>query len=286
MVMPPRRRPALGIKERFHRWNIMMTACTELSAQHPKLVLAQLVPLSCTIVMAWSFFTPISLEQGLFRMLLYLYLWFFVLGFVGLFGSSMVILYVIEVLEDRPPSFRAAWQGAMGRLPQMLGWMLLSAGIGLFLRWLEALWSRLSPIAGSTVGIVSGIAWTLASYLVLPVIVIEGIGPWEALDRSAAMMKKVWAEEMLGDLGIGLPFLLGALPAVVPIAANGGLWIDPSAPMVTIVSIVTVIYLVGLYSYYLLTEAIYEAVVYRYAIGQPLPEQFFPSAARADDVTA
>src|SRR5260370_20195438 len=59
-----------------------------------------------------------------------------------------------------------------------------------------------------------GMAWTLASYFVVPVLVVEDVGPAEALQRSADLFRQTWGEEVAGGFSFGLIFTLLALPAV------------------------------------------------------------------------
>ncbi len=48
-----------------------------------------------------------------------------------------------------------------------------------------------------------GVAWTLASYFVVPVLAEEDLGPIEALRRSADLFRETWGEQVDGDLLFG-----------------------------------------------------------------------------------
>ena len=69
---------------------------------------------------------------------------------------------------------------------------LLSATVGILLRMSEARTSWLWRLVGGWIGL----AWTLASYFVVPVLAAEDVGPAEALQRSADLFRETWGEEV------------------------------------------------------------------------------------------
>ena len=64
-----------------------------------------------------------------------------------------------------------------------------------------------------------GAAWSLITFMAVPVITFEGTGPWTTLKRSATLFKDRWAGQVTGNVAIGgIVFLLGVLPAILLIA--------------------------------------------------------------------
>ena len=84
----------------------------------------------------------------------------------------------------------------MVRVPQIAGWALLSATVGLVLRIIE---SR-SEKVGQLVSGLLGMAWSIVTYLVVPVLVVEKAGPIEAVKRSTALLKKTWGEALTAEI--------------------------------------------------------------------------------------
>ena len=79
-------------------------------------------------------------------------------------------------------------------------------------------------IAGAIVAALGGMAWNIITFLVVPVLVVEGVGPIGAIKRSAGLLKKTWGEQVIGSAGIGLVFgLLGLAVGVVGIGLGGSL---------------------------------------------------------------
>jgi hypothetical protein len=99
-----------------------------------------------------------------------------------------------------------AWQ----RKGRVFQWALLSATVGILLRMIE----ERTPWLGRLVGGLIGMAWTLASYFVVPVLAAEDVGPAEALQRSADLFRETWGEEVVGGFSFGLIFALLALPGI------------------------------------------------------------------------
>src|SRR4029077_13330612 len=95
------------------------------------------------------------------------------------------------------------------RLPVIAGWALVSATVGLILRIIEDRSARIGQIVAALLGM----AWTVVSFLVVPILVIENKGPIAALKDSTALLKKTWGEQLVSNFSFGMIFFLLALPA-------------------------------------------------------------------------
>ena len=51
-----------------------------------------------------------------------------------------------------------------------------------------------------------GVAWSLATFLVAPVLVDGRPGPVSAIGRSTGLLRQTWGEQVGGRVGIGLVF--------------------------------------------------------------------------------
>lgn len=97
------------------------------------------------------------------------------------------------------------------RLGAILSWALLAATVGLVLKFLE---DNLGWLGQIVVGLI-GIAWSIATFFVVPVIAYEDVGPIEALKRSGSMMKEKWGESIGANFSFAAFFLLGYVAIVV-----------------------------------------------------------------------
>lgn len=141
-----------------------------------------------------------------------LFAFYLVNYFVIIFFNSALIACAIIRLRGGDPTVADGFRAAGSKLPQILLWALVCATVGLILRIIE---SR-SKKAGAFVSGLLGMAWSIMTYFVVPVIVVEQAGPFNAVKRSLSILRKTWGEALVGNFGIGLIVGLAMLVALVP----------------------------------------------------------------------
>ena len=96
-------------------------------------------------------------------------------------------------------------------------WALLQFAFGVLVHVVQYLAG--DSIAGRIVAIVSGlvgVAWSVSTFFVIPVLALEGLGPGAAFKRSASLVRERWGEGLVGSAAIGLAVLLvAALPLAI-----------------------------------------------------------------------
>jgi hypothetical protein len=156
-------------------------------------------------------------------------LWFYVAAFaviyvltaVAIFFNVALIHCALRCHVGDEPSIGGGLAAAAGLLPQILGWALITATIGIALNSLRYFLKENLGIFGSLLGGVFELSWAAAAYFVVPVLVTERVGPITALRRSAAILRAKWGESVAGEARFGL---LGALFCLVAMAiVFGGL---------------------------------------------------------------
>jgi hypothetical protein len=119
---------------------------------------------------------------------------------------------------------------------------------------------------GRFVASIIGMAWTLASFFVVPLLAAENMGPVEALYKSGRIFRKTWGEEVVGGFSFGLIFFLLALPGLLLPAMGARLGLGPIAMLAG--AAVMVIYWLLLGVINSATRGIFVAALYRYANDQ------------------
>ncbi len=108
-------------------------------------------------------------------------------------------------------------------------------------------------------------AWTLATYLAVPVLVTEDVGPIDAVKESAQLFRRTWGEQVVGNFGMGWAVMLMGLSWAL--VSAGMIWlgaqIAPAAAVTAVVVAVAGFVFLGLLSSAL--KGIYTAALYRYA---------------------
>ena len=137
---------------------------------------------------------------------------YFFITFCTVFFNCCVVAATTLALDGKTPTISGALHLTLQRIPQILGWSLFSATVGLLLSLIrqevEEVGGGLAARAGTAVVDVS---WKLASLMVIPVVVIEGYGPFQALKASQQLFRKTWVAQLVGGIRIG--FVLGLLVA-------------------------------------------------------------------------
>ncbi|MBN2023456.1 MAG: hypothetical protein JW809_11770 [Pirellulales bacterium] len=137
-----------------------------------------------------------------------LFCFYFCNYFVIVFFNSALIACVMQVLNGEQPTIQSGLAVAARRLPQITGWALVSALVGVALRAIENSNKR----AGELIAGLLGTAWTAMTFFVIPAIVLEGVGPVEAVRRSLGTLKSTWGTALVGNFSLGLVGLVVLLP--------------------------------------------------------------------------
>jgi len=204
-----------------------------------------------------------------------LFLWYFLSYGAGIFFQAALIGCALKRFEGEDPTLRDGLRLAWGHKGRIVAWALVAATVGVLLRLLEGvkLGKGSQPSIGRIVSALLGFAWSLVTYLVVPVLVVEGVGPIEALRRSARLLKKTWGEQLLSGVAFGgilfLLGMLGFLPIVVGALLGG--WIGALLGLG-----VTMLYWLGLGVLTSALQGIYRAALYRYATTGEVPTGFAP----------
>jgi len=112
-----------------------------------------------------------------------------------------------------------------------------------------------------------GMAWNIATFLVVPILASEDIGPFQAIKRSVTLLKKTWGEQIVGNFGLGAVF--GLLSLGVIIIGGLGLFLAISAQSTALIVVVVLLVVLVFVVLELVNSAlsgIYTAAVYRFAV--------------------
>jgi len=179
----------------------------------------------------------------------------------ALVGAAMIRL------RGGDPTVKDGFNIAFSRLMPILGWSLVSATVGLLLHVLSDSSENKGRGIGNIISSILGAAWNVVTFLVVPVLAIEGLGPWKAIQRSWELLKRSWGEQIAGTFSIGIVFgLVGFLVSLVLVGAGVGLSIllESVIPGIIFAGLLIVfLILLGLMNSTL--SGIFTAAVYAYA---------------------
>lgn len=144
---------------------------------------------------------------------LFVFLYYCVNYLVIVFFNSALVGCAMIRFRGGSPSVGDGLRVARARLGQIVAWALFAASVGVLLQFIA---ERVGFI-GKIVIAILGAAWTVATYFVVPVLVVEKLGPLDAARRSAAIVKKAWGESLASNSGIGLVTTLLTLLVIMPL---------------------------------------------------------------------
>jgi hypothetical protein len=245
--------------------------------QEKRLLLFPIFSGICTMIILLSFFFPLlffesswvdSIQTGIPDTAFYvlIFLFYFVNYFIMIFFNAAAVVSAIYVMRGGTPSISQALKIVMGRIGALTGWALIAATVGLIINSLE----NQSDRFGSLFTGILGLSWTVVSFLVLPILVIENKGPVESLKESARMLKNSWGEQLLGHFSFGLFFFILMIPGM---AFVGSMFIAGDATGYLALGIF-VIYAIFLAMIQWILQSIYMGAVYMYVRDDRIPDNF------------
>ncbi|MDE2407661.1 MAG: hypothetical protein KGL91_07345 [Xanthomonadaceae bacterium] len=255
-------------------WNLVKASAGVL-VQDEELLVFPLLSAICTVLVAAAFVLPalglgaldgLRSDGGGISVLAYVlgFLFYLVQYFVIFFFNSALVGAALIRLDGGNPTLRDGLRIASSKLVPILGYAAIAATVGLILRSLQ----ERSGWLGRIVAGMLGVAWTLATFLVVPVLVSRDIGPIDAVKESALLLKRTWGENLIGQGGVGLVFgmifvalSVVAVVVIVFAAMSGSVMVIGSVAALLVIAFLLVA----------LTHAalsgIYSAALYRYAMG-------------------
>lgn len=182
--------------------------------------------------------------------------------FVIIFANSALVGAALIRLRGGDPTVGDGFRIALQRIGVILAYALMSATVGMILRAI----SERGKTVGRIVSSIGGMAWNLATYLVVPVLVVEDVGPLEAVKRSANYLKRTWGEQIAGNFGLGIIFgLVALLVILIAIPVFYLVIVTESIALIAVTAVLFVLAFVLLGLINSTLNGIYVAAVYRYA---------------------
>jgi hypothetical protein len=264
-----------------YTWSLMGASWAVVKQDKRLLLLPLLSALACLAVTA-SFVVPIALSGGYepppaeapaasqvayYGVLLLFYVCTYSVAF---FFNAALVTCAIASLRGEEVSLGAGLRAALARLPLIVGWAILSATVGMVLRIIE----DRSKLLGRIIAGLLGVVWSLTTFLVVPVIVMEQKGPVDAVKRSASMFKKTWGEQIIGNFSFGLVFFLLMIPGLAAVFAGVFMAGAGSVAGGVALAALGLLYMLVLGLVQSALAEIFRAALYLYAAWQETPRGF------------
>lgn len=190
--------------------------------------------------------------------------------------TNVAFLAMVDAhLRGKDPRVRDGLRVAWRRRWQILGWSLLASGVGSILSALQQLpgveW------IGRVVGFVGGLAWGFATFFVVPVLAVEGLGPVTSVRRSARLFRERWGETLTGDLTIGAAVGIAMIPGCVALGAGAYAFDDSDWMTGAVLLGVGIAMVAPLLALQAALTQLFQYALYRETTGGELPRPFTPA---------
>jgi len=245
-----------------YTWQIM-GASWQILRKDKGLVLFPLFSSICCLIVMASFFLPLHnlgrARDPMFYVVLFCF--YFANYFVITFFNTGIVACAVSRMAGGDPTLMGGLREAFKRIHLIAGWALVSATVGLVLRMV----AERSRLLGRIVTAILGGAWTVMTYLVVPVLVVENKGPIEAFKESTRLLSKTWGTRLVGHFGFGIIFFLLSLPAFFLVVTALVLHASGYVTLMLIGCVVVYVILLALVQSAL--QSIFQAAVYMYTQG-------------------
>lgn len=260
--------------DRLSRSWTLVKASASVLKQDKELLLFPLISMGALILVVASFALPVfglgmldsvsgggdeRVSVGLYAVA---FLFYFSQYFVIFFFNAALVGAAMIRLDGGDPTFRDGLRIATSKLGAIAGYALVAATVGMILR---AIQERVGFIGRIIVGLL-GASWTIATYLVVPVLVARDVGPIDAVKESTALLRKTWGENVIGQVGLAAAFgfiFLGVIGCGMLLVAASFFAHSVFLLVVALVATVLAVGITGLVQSAL--TGIYAAALYRYA---------------------
>lgn len=188
-----------------------------------------------------------------------IFLFYLVTYFVVIFFNAGIVACAHIRLTGGDPTFSDGISAAKENIGQIFIWALISATIGVIL---QAIRGNNDNIITQVISSIIGVAWSLLTFFVVPVMIIEKRSTIESIKESAGLFKKTWGETVVGQGGISLIFVLIAFVALIPVIL---LLLTGVEALIIVAISLYLLFLIALFVIANAMQGVYNTALYLYA---------------------
>ena len=191
----------------------------------------------------------------------------YALSYLTIFFNVALVCAADDRMTGGDPTVRSAIADAWRHSAAIAPWALVSVVVSSVLRLIE----ERAGIFGQIAAGLLGIAWALITYLVLPVLVLEGLTVREAIARSKDLFVATWSETVSGEIGMSIITFLAVLLALPPLLLIGGGGQPELVVLAVALGIVWVMFVAVVMG---ALNMVFRVALYRFASDGEAPEGF------------
>jgi hypothetical protein len=230
------------------------------------LLVFPLIPFTCVIAIATVLWWFVGNDQVLWALIvshmmsvknaLIAYTLYLAFGLVSVFFGVGLVTCTRITLEERDSKFLDGFRHAVRNLHWITIWAFISWTVGPILNLLDH--QRLTTL---WVRKLLKTSWSVVSYFVIPILVVDKVNVFSALRRSVDVMSHTWGKGAISKLGLYWFFLFLNIPTLVMFAMGH----YPEGPWPNSLTLVLLLYIYATIVVYQTANSVLSVVLYKYA---------------------
>lgn len=173
-----------------------------------------------------------------------------------------------ERLTGGDPTVASAIRGAWHRIGAIAPWAIVALAVGFIMNAIQAAARNRAGFVGALFAGVLDLAWRVMTFLVMPIIIAEGAGPFRAIGRSKDLLRRTWGENLIAQAGLAIVGFVLMLPGLlIAVLLGSGSFGVVGVILGGLLMILGAIVASAL-------SAIYQAALYEYATTGHAPAEF------------
>jgi hypothetical protein len=256
-------------------WNLIKASYNVLRADH-ELLLFPFISMIGVVLVGIVFSIPLLLTGFISNAtdgttssgqtvlgIVILFLFYLVMYTIIIFSNVALVGAAMIRMKGGDPTTADGFRIAMGHLQQIIGYAAISATVGVVLNMVRGE----NNLVGRIVAGLINFAWNVVTFLVVPVLVVENIGPIDSIKRSGQLLRKTWGEQLVSSGGMGLIFGLVGLAVVlvvgIPLFLLAAAAQSVALGVAGVLVIILLVTIIGLFASAM--NGIFQAALYNYA---------------------
>ncbi|HCH66625.1 MAG: hypothetical protein CL927_19750 [Deltaproteobacteria bacterium] len=199
------------------------------------------------------------------------------LSFIATF-FNMCVVYTSKVrFSGGDATFMDSIRFSLSRVGPIFAWSMLAATVGIFLRLLDHVASRLGGVGKILLSVfraLLGMIWSIVVTFVVPAMVYDNLGPVDAIKKSAQTIQATWGESLIRHYGLGFVgflFMFGGI--LLSIGLFSGLSLA-GPPGVVVAIVISTLYFLATFLLFNCANTVFNTALYVYASEGQVPDDF------------
>lgn len=136
-----------------------------------------------------------------------IFIYYLVFSFITFFFNTAIITSVQRRINGHDNQLWDGLRDAMKHLKKIFIWSLINALVSTILKILQNKFGENSIVGRIIIGLVGGF-WNILTFFSFPLMIINEVGPKEAIKESANLFKKTWGERAIIHVWVGFLFAI------------------------------------------------------------------------------